>query len=77
MFMTVTSYQRSFDAVPAPTELVPALPDDETPNLLLGGGIGPVSPGKPASMYWWVETITSRELLARSFPGRIPPLLGA
>lgn len=70
--MTVTSYQRSFEAEPAPTELVPAPPEgDETPNLLLGGGVGPVSPGEAESMYWWVETITSRELLERTFPGRI------
>lgn len=68
MHLTATSFHRTVTSEPAPDELVPALPeDDETPNLLLCGGLDR-RPESAQDLYWFVETITSRELLQRSFP---------
>ena len=72
MFLTATSFHREAASEPAPEGLVSAPPvDHETPNILLSGGLD----SRPASgedFYWFVETITSRELLQRSFPDRFP-----
>lgn len=70
MYLTATSFHRNAASTPAPDELVPAPPEhDETPNILLCGGLDTRSEGDQ-DMYWFVETITSRELLRRSFPDR-------
>ena len=72
MHLTVSSYHRTISSQPAPEGLVPGPPeDDETPNLLLSGGLDSRPPGQQ-DMYWFVETITSRELLQRSFPDQFP-----
>lgn len=68
MYLTVTSFHRTVATHPAPDEIVPGPPDqDETPNLLLCGGLDSRPTGEQ-DLYWFVETITSRELLQRSFP---------
>ena len=68
MYLTVTSLHRNVITHPAPDEIVPEPPDrDETPNLLLCGGLDSRPEGRQ-DLYWFVETITSRELLQRSFP---------
>lgn len=68
MYLTVTSFHRTIATVPAPADLVPSPPeDDETPNILLCGGLDS-RPNGEQDMYWFVETIVSRELLRRSFP---------
>lgn len=68
MHLTATSFHRTVTSEPAPDELVPALPqDNQTPNLLLCGGLDR-RPQGAQDLYWFVETITSRELLQRSFP---------
>jgi hypothetical protein len=70
MYITVTSFHRPIALATAPDGLVPATPgDDETPNILLCGGLDS-RPEGDQDMYWFVETITSRELLLRSFPDR-------
>ncbi|MGW7682151.1 hypothetical protein ACWGID_15510 [Kribbella sp. NPDC054772] len=63
-WLTATSHHRSQAVVPAPDQLGPRLPSpDEQPNRILCGGPGPAG---AADMYWWVETITSRELIQAS-----------
>lgn len=70
MYLTVTSFHRTIASAPAPDDLVPDPPDnDETPNILLCGGLDSRPKGEQ-DMYWFVETITSRELLQRSFAGQ-------
>jgi len=72
MYLIVTSFHRNVAAYPAPDHLTPSPPtDQETPQLLLGGGLDSRPEGEQ-DMYWLVETITSRELLQRSFPNRFP-----
>ncbi|EXG79861.1 hypothetical protein [Cryptosporangium arvum] len=64
MFLTATSFRRSQMVRPAPTGLVPRLPrPGEEPARLLCAG-----PGDDGAMdmYWFVEAITSRELLEAS-----------
>lgn len=68
MYLTVSSFHRSLKSEPAPDALVPDAPDeDETPNLLMCGGLDE-RPEGDQDLYWFVETIVSRELLERSFP---------
>jgi hypothetical protein len=64
MCLTATSFQRSQVAFPSPMGLVPPLPrSGEEPNRLLGGG-----PGDDDRMYWFVEAITSRQVIEASRP---------
>jgi hypothetical protein len=64
MWLTATSFQRSQVACPSPMNLVPPRPrSGEEPNRLLCGG-----PGDGDRMYWFVEVITSRELIEASRP---------
>lgn len=57
--MTVLSVDRNALHTPAPADLVPAPPDvAETPARLLCGG-----PDDAGDIYWWVETIVSREAI--------------
>jgi hypothetical protein len=66
MWLTATSYRRSQMKVPAPTGLIPPLPKlGEEPNRIMGGGPGQ---DDPDDMYWFVESITSREGIERSRP---------
>lgn len=67
MFLTVPSYHRTVESSPPPENLVPDPPAaGETPNILMCGGIDDRS-GGDQDLYWFVETIVSRELLQRSF----------
>lgn len=59
--LTATSVHRAESLYPSPEHLVPRLPSrEETPNRLTCGGLGP---NGEDDMYWFVETITARELL--------------
>lgn len=61
LYLTLTSTHRSEKQYPAPGSLLPRLPEkDETPNRFMAGGLGPDS---EAGCYWFIETITARELL--------------
>lgn len=64
MWLTATSYHRSQALHPSPEELrlpVPRLGD--TPQSIMGGGPGPLG---AQDMYWFVEGITSKELLVNT-----------
>jgi len=64
MWLTATSYRRAQATFPAPEGLVPALPKrGEQPNRILACGPGE---NAPADIYWFVETMTSRELIVAS-----------
>lgn len=72
--LTATSVHRAEKMYPSPPGLVPQLPRrDETPNRLTCGGLGPK---KENDMYWFIETVTSLELLrdwqATGLPSRSP-----
>lgn len=59
MYVTVLSVDRDDSRTPAPSDLVPALPDSEdNPGRLLCGG-----PDDDGDIYWWVETIVAREII--------------
>ncbi len=61
MWLTATSYHRSQVLAPSPENLQLPLPHPgETPQQIMGGGSGPLG---TQDFYWFVETITSRELL--------------
>jgi hypothetical protein len=61
MWLTATSYHRSQVLSPSPEYLQLPLPrPGETPQQIMGGGPGPLG---AQDFYWFVETITSRELL--------------
>lgn len=61
LWLTAASVHRAEKLDPSPPGLVPRLPrSDETPNRFTCGGLGPKA-GK--DMYWFIETITSRELI--------------
>jgi hypothetical protein len=61
LWLTATSYHRSQREYPAPEGLRPRLPrPDEDPNRMMCGGLG--SNGT-SDMYWFLETITSRQLI--------------
>lgn len=64
MWLTATSYRRSQMTFPAPEGLMPALPKTgDTPNRIMGG-----APDRDGSgeMYWFVETVTSRQIIETS-----------
>lgn len=66
MCLTATSYRRSQTTDPAPVGLVPRLPErGEDPNRIMGAAPGPAA---PADMYWFVESITSRQVIDASRP---------
>lgn len=61
MWLTAISVHRAETLDPSPPELVPRLPRlHETPNRLTCGGLGPRGED---DLYWFVETITARELI--------------
>jgi hypothetical protein len=67
IWLTATSFRRSQVAYPSPKDLVPPLPrSGEEPNRLLGGGPSEDGDG----MYWFVEAITSRQVIEASRPKR-------
>lgn len=64
LWLTATSYHRSQKKYPTPEKLSPRLPRlGEEPNRIMCGG-----PGLDgvSDMYWFVETITSRQLIEAS-----------
>jgi hypothetical protein len=64
LWLTATSYHRSQTKYPTPENLPPRLPrPGEEPNRILCGGPGPDG---VSDMYWFVETITSRQLIEAS-----------
>ena len=66
MWLTATSYRRSQTKHPAPQGLVLALPGSgEEPNRIMCGGPGQDEAG---AMYWFVESITSRQIIEASRP---------
>lgn len=61
MWLTATSYHRSQVLAPSPENLQLPLPrPGDTPQSIMGGGPGPLG---AQDFYWFVETITSKELL--------------
>lgn len=61
MWLTATSYHRSQAIHPTPAELRLPLPRaGQTPQSIMSGGPGPLG---AQDFYWFVEGITSRELL--------------
>lgn len=61
MWFTGTTYQRSQLKYPTPDAVsVPRPTPSETPNRILSAGPAPLRSG---DIYWFVESITSRELL--------------
>ena len=68
LWLTATSYHRSQKKYPSPKALSPRLPrPGEEPNRVMCGGPGPNGVG---DIYWFVETITSRELIEASVSRR-------
>jgi hypothetical protein len=68
MWLTATSYHRSQTFDPSPEEVrLPAPRPGETPQLIMSGGPGPLG---AQDMYWFVEGITSKELLANTAASR-------
>jgi hypothetical protein len=66
MRLTATAYRRSKTTSPAPEGLIPALPKPgEQPNRIMGGAPGRDEAGE---MYWFVEAITSRQVVEASRP---------
>lgn len=64
MWLTATSYHRSQMTDPAPAGLTPPLPRDrEDAMRILCGGRGE---REYSEVYWFVETVTSRQLLGAS-----------
>jgi hypothetical protein len=65
MWLTAISYRRSQMEYPPPKGLILPLPRrGEKPNRITGGGPGQGGGG----MYWFVEAITSREVIEASRP---------
>jgi hypothetical protein len=68
LWLTTTSYRRSQMEYPTPEGLVLPLPAiGEEPNRIMGGGPGVEQAG---DIYWFVETITSRQLIESSMSTR-------
>ncbi|MBL7256426.1 hypothetical protein [Paractinoplanes lichenicola] len=64
MWLTATSFRRSHMTAPAPEGLDPPLPQPgEEPNRIMGGAPAGEDDGE---MYWFVETITSRQIIQAS-----------
>jgi hypothetical protein len=75
LWLTATSYLRSQASYPAPEQLCPRLPEPgEEPNRITCGGLGPDG---ASDMYWFVETITSRQLIEASAASQEEAGLGA
>jgi hypothetical protein len=67
MWLTATSYHRSQLRYPTPEHMSVPLPAvGERPNRMLLGGFGPDDVN---DMYWFVETITSREFIQARVDG--------
>lgn len=61
MWLTATSYHRSQVLAPSPAYLQLPLPrPGETPQSIMGAGPGPRG---AQDFYWFLETITAKELL--------------
>lgn len=74
LWLTATSYFRSQTRYPEPEPLCPRLPrPGEEPNRITCGGLGP---GGPSDIYWFVETITSRQLIEASAASQEEPRPG-
>lgn len=68
MWLTATSYHRSMTTAPSPEPLALPLPQPgQTPQSILGAGPGPEGAN---DMYWFVEGITSLELMAATVASR-------
>jgi len=68
LWLSATSYHRSQAKYPTPEQLSPRLPRaGEEPKRILCGGPGHDGAG---DMYWFVETITSRELIEATLAGQ-------
>ncbi|TLM73146.1 hypothetical protein [Pseudarthrobacter sp. NamB4] len=68
MWLTATSYHRPQDRHPSPEDLqLPTPRTGETPSSIMAGGPGPLG---GEDMYWFVEGVTSRELLAKTAVSR-------
>lgn len=64
MWLTATSYHRPQDVYPSPEELqLPTPGAGETPHTIMSGGPGHLG---VQDMYWFVEGVTTRELLAKT-----------
>lgn len=64
MWLTATSFKRSQVVHPSPKDLKPPLPaPGQDPNRILGGG-----PSDHDGMYWFLEAITSRQVIEASRP---------
>ncbi|GAB7048085.1 hypothetical protein [Catenuloplanes indicus] len=64
MWLTATSYRRSQMTTPAPEDLTMPLPKPgDSPNRIMGAAPGRDETGE---MYWFVESITSREVIEAS-----------
>jgi hypothetical protein len=60
MWLTATSYHRRMNQYPAPAGLVPRLPGgDEEPSRFLAAGPGA---GRSGEFFWFVESVTAREI---------------
>jgi len=61
MYLTAVSTHRTEKWDPSPEHVVPRLPTpDETPNRLMCGALATQGDG---AMYWFIDTITAKELL--------------
>jgi hypothetical protein len=66
MWLTATSYRRSQAKYPSPDGLALPLPKPgDEPNRIMSGGPGEA---ETAGLYWFMESITSRQLLEDSRP---------
>jgi hypothetical protein len=64
MWLTATSFRRSQTTSPVPEGLSPPLPKHgEEPNRIMGGA---PAYEEASEMYWFVETITSRQVVEAS-----------
>lgn len=64
MWLTAIVYHHSQVLYPAPPGLLPPRPSQgETPNQIMAGGPGPLGEN---DIYWFVECITSREVIKTS-----------
>jgi hypothetical protein len=69
LWLTATSYHRSQKEYPTPEGLSPRLPQPgEEPKRIMCGGPGPDG---FSDMYWFVETITSRQLMEANVAGQV------
>ena len=70
MWLTATSYHRSLLKYPTPEHMSVPLPGSgEQPNRIMRGGFGPDGID---DMYWFVETITTREFIEARASNLLP-----